>query len=136
MFACGQGLNPRTLIGELKGKMRAGGIMPPKGLEADKVDSMRDYKRVPMSKLIARLGLSKYDVEAPIVDTEVSSQSLKIMLGQSIGAPSAACVKAGDSIKAGDVLGTYDESKLGTAVHSPVNGKVKEVTEKFVIVEL
>ncbi|MBE6705312.1 MAG: NADH-quinone oxidoreductase subunit J [Ruminococcaceae bacterium] len=135
MFACGQGLNPRTLIGELKGKMRAGGIMPPKGLEADSVDKMRDYKRVPMSKLISRLGLAKYDVEAPILDTQVSSDSLKIMLSQSIGVPSAPCVKAGDRVKAGDVLGTFDESKLGTAVHSPVNGTVKEVTDKFIIVE-
>ncbi len=134
MFACGQGLNPRTLIGELKGKLRAGGIMPPKGLEADKVDAMRDYKRVPMSKLIARLGLSKYDVEAPILDTEVKSDSLKIMLSQSIGAPSTAVVKAGDNVKAGDVLGTFDAEKLGTAVHSPIHGKVVEVTDKYVVI--
>lgn len=136
MYACGQGLNPRTLIGELKGKLRAGGIMPPKGIEADAVDSRREYKKVPMSRLIARLGLSKYDVDAPIVDTAVTSKNLKIMLSQSIGAPSVPCVKVGDSVRAGDVLGCYDEAKLGTSVHSPVNGKVREVTEKFVVVEL
>ncbi|MBR5309242.1 MAG: SLBB domain-containing protein [Clostridia bacterium] len=136
MYACGQGLNPRTLIGEIKGKLRAGGVMPPKGLEADKVDSMREYKKVPMSRLIARLGLSKYDVPAPIVDTEVTSKTLKIMLSQSIGAPSVACVSVGDTVKTGDVVGSYDEAKLGTAVHSPVNGKVREVNDKFVVIEL
>lgn len=135
MYACGQGLNPRSIIAEIKGGLRNAGVMPPKGIEAEPVNSTREYRKVPMSRLIARLGLSKYDVEAPIVDTEVTSKSLKIMLSQSIGAPSTACVKVGDSVRVGDALGIFDESKLGTSVHCPVNGKVKEVTDKYVVVE-
>ena len=56
------------------------------------------------------------------------------MLSQSIGAPSTAVVKAGDTVKAGDVLGSFDAEKLGTAVHSPINGKVVEVTDKYVVI--
>ncbi|MBR3994936.1 MAG: SLBB domain-containing protein [Clostridia bacterium] len=135
MYACGQGLNPRSIIAEIKGGLRNAGVMPPKGLEADSVNSTREYRKVPMSRLVARLGLAKYDVEAPIVDAEITSKNLKIMLAQSIGAPSAACVKVGDTVKIGDILGMFDESKLGTSVHCPVNGKIKEVTDKYVVVE-
>ncbi len=135
MYACGQGLNPRSIISEIKGGLRANGIMPPKGIEAKSVNSSREYRKVPMSRLIARLGLSKYDVDAPILDTDVKSESYRIMLSQSIGAPSVACVKLGDSVERGDELGVFDESKLGTSVHSPVDGKVSEITDKYIILK-
>lgn len=135
MYACGQGLNPRSIIAEIKSGLRANGIMPPKGIEAESVNSSREYRKVPMSRLIARLGLTKYDVDAPILDIDVKSENYKIMLSQSIGAPSVACVKIGDSVKKGDALGVFDESKLGTSVHTPVDGKVSEVTDKYIIVK-
>ena len=135
LYACGQGLNPRTIIGEIKGQLRQNGIMPPRGLEAEPVNSSREYRRVPMSRLIGRLGLAKYDVDAPIVDGEVKCKSAKVMLSQSIGAPSAACVAEGAAVKCGDVLGGFAPDKLGTAVHAPFDGKVTKVTDKYVVIE-
>jgi len=136
MYACGQGLNPRTIISETKAALRKNGLMPPKGLVADPVPSGREYRKVPMSRLISRLGLAKYDVPSPVVDTEVRSKKLKVMLSQSIGAPSVACVAVGDKVKAGDVLGAFTPDKLGTAVHAPLDGTVKEVTDKYVTLEV
>lgn len=136
MYACGQGLNPRTLIGDVKGELRKNGVMPQKGLVADPVPATREYRKVPMSRLIARLGLAKYDVDAPILDDEVKSGTLKIMLSQSIGVPSAACVSVGDSVKAGDMLGGYAADKLGTAVHAPLSGTVSQVTDKYVMLKI
>ena len=99
------------------------------------MDSGRDYKRVPLSRLTTRLGLAKYDVPAPIVDVEIKCKSAKIMLSQSIGVPSAACVAVGDTVRAGQKLGDYAQDKLGTAVHAPFDGKVTEVNDKYVVVE-
>ena len=70
------------------------------------------------------------------MDTEVRSKKLKVMLSQSIGAPSVACVAVGDKVKAGDVLGAFTPDKLGTAVHAPLDGTVKEVTDKYVTLEV
>ena len=135
MYACGQSLNPRTLINEIKGELRKNGVAPLRGLQADPVNSTREYRKVPMSRLIARLGLGKYDKPAPIVDVEISSKRLKIKLGQSIGAPSVACVSVGDRVKIGDALGKFTPDKLGTSVHAPMNGTVTEVNDQFVILE-
>lgn len=135
MYACGQGLNPRTIINETKGELRKNGIMPPKGLVAAPVNSTREYRKVPMSRLTARLGLAKYDVPAPLVDEAVSCRSAKVMLSQSIGAPSVAAVKVGQTVNAGEVLGSFTPDKLGTAVHAPFAGKVTEVTDRYVVVE-
>ncbi|MBQ9806069.1 MAG: SLBB domain-containing protein [Clostridia bacterium] len=135
MYACGQSLNPRTLINEIKGELRKNGVAPLRGLQAAPVNSTREYRKVPMSRLIARLGLGKYDKPAPIVDVEISSKRLKIKLGQSIGAPSVCCVSVGDRVNAGDVLGKFTPDKLGTSVHAPMNGTVIEVNDQFVILE-
>ena len=136
MYACGQGLNPRSLIGEIKGQLRKNGIVPRRGVEAEPVNSTREFRKVPMSRLIQRMGLAKYDVPAPIVDVEIKSKSLKIMLGQSIGAPSAACVAKGDTVRKGDVLGVFAPDKLGTSVHAPYDATVAEVTDAYVVLKL
>jgi len=135
MYACGQSLNPRTLINEVKGELRKNGVAPLRGLQAAPVNSTREFRKVPMSRLIARLGLGKYDAPAPIVDVEITAKQLKIKLAQNIGAPSVAAVSVGDRVKVGDVLGRFTPDKLGTSVHAPMNGTVTEVTEQFVTIE-
>ena len=40
-----------------------------------------------------------------------------------------------DKVEAGQLIGAYDAQKLGTSVHSPMDGRVKEVTDSYVIIE-
>ena len=134
MYSCGQGLSPASLIGKVKGSLRANGVTPPKDAKLSPVSSTRSYRRVPMSRLTARLGLTKYNVPAPIEDTLLDAASVKLMLSQSIGAPSVACVKAGDRVSAGQVIGAPAEGKLSTAVHASICGVVAEVTDKYVVI--
>lgn len=135
MYACGQGLNPRTIISEMKGELRKNGIMPQKGIVADPVEPTREYRKVPLSRLTSRLGLAKYDLPAPIIDVAIKTRRAKIMLSQHIGVPAAACVKVGEAVSAGATLGNFAPDKLGTAVHAPFAGKVTEVTDTYVVIE-
>lgn len=134
MYSCGQGLSPATLIGKVKGSLRASGVTPPKDATQKSVSETRKYSRVPMSRLTARLGLTKYNVPAPLKDQLLEAASVKIMLSQSIGAPSVACVKAGDKVAAGQMVGAPAEGKLSTAVHASIGGTVAEVTDKYVLI--
>ena len=135
LYACGQELNPRSIIADIKDGLRAGGVTPPKGLVAKEVSETRQYRRVPMTRLISRLGLAKYDLEAPVVDVDITSRSVKIMLSQHIGAPASVCVKVGDSVKCGDILANVQDDKLGCAVHSSINGTVTEISDKYIVVQ-
>ena len=135
MFSCGQGLDPRAIINEVKNQLRKNGITPPKGIEPKAVNPDIKYRKVPMSRLVSRMGLKKYDVPAPLVDVEITSKKVKILLGQGIGAPAVASVKKGDAVKCGDLLGSFTPDKLGTDVHSSSEGVVREVTESYVIIE-
>ena len=136
MYSCRQGLNPTSMIAVTKNELRKNGIMPPRGLEPGRVEPTREWRRVPMSRLIATLGLGKYDVDAPIVDAEIKSRRLAIPLSQGIGAAAVATVAVGDTVVAGDEIGRFDPEKLGVAVHAPLGGRVLDVTEKSVVLGL
>lgn len=136
MYACGQNLNPRTMIAATKGMLRKNGIKIPDGIEAAPVSDTRKYKTVPMERLTARLGLVKYDKAAPLKEELVKTDKVKIKLSQSIGAPAVACVKTGDNVKVGDVIGNNAENALSIPVHSSVDGVVAEVTDKYVLINV
>ncbi len=134
MYACGQGLSPKTLIGQYKNGLRANGVKPDPNVEMGPVNATREGRMVPVARLTARLGLSAYDKPCLISSEEVKPSSVKIMLGQSIGVPATACVKAGDSVKIGDVIGTAAEGKLSMPIHASINGTVAEVADKYVVI--
>ena len=96
MYSCMQGLSPRTLMAEYKAGLRANGLRPPQ-VEAKPVGPEREYRKVPMERLMARLDLTKYNKEAPLDESVVPVSKVKIMLSQHIGAPAAAIVKQGDN---------------------------------------
>ena len=133
MYSCPQGLSPRSMIAEYKGELRKCGVKPPV-VEAAPVKESREYRRVPEERLAARLGLVKYDKEAPLEDDIKTAKEVKILLSQHIGAPASACVKAGDTVKIGDVVATAANG-LSVNIHASVEGTVKEVTEKFVMIQ-
>lgn len=134
MFSCGQGLDPRSIINAVKGELKKNGVNPPKGIEPKPVNRDIKYRKVPMSRLVSRMGLKKYDILAPLVDVDITANRVKVMLAQGIGTPAAAVVKKGDSVKTGDTLGAHGE-KLGVSLHSPIDGRIAEVTDAYVIIE-
>ncbi len=134
MYACGQNLSPRTLIGEYKAGLRREGVKAPQ-VEAAQVPEARKYRRVPTYRLVTRLGLGKYDRPAPFEEVDYKPKKVKIMLNQHIGAPAKALVSNGDQVQAGQVIAKVEEEALGAFIHASIDGKVKSVTEKFVIIE-
>ena len=98
MYSCFQGLSPRSLIGECKGELSKNGVAIPKSETSSKADSKREFRRVPMNRLTARLGLTQYNVPAPLDETVIKPSKVQIKLTQHIGAPCAAVVKTGDKV--------------------------------------
>lgn len=126
LYSCMQGLSPRSLMAEYKVGLRANGIKPPQGVEAKAVGPEREYRKVPMERLMARLDLTKYDREAPLDDDVVDMKRVKIMLSQHIGAPASAVVKSGDKVEMGQVIAEPGKG-LSVAIHASISGTVTEV---------
>lgn len=132
LYSCPQGLNPRSMIAEYKNELRKAGVKAPV-VEAAPVEASREYRRVPEERLAARLGLHKYEKEAPLDDTVRSAKEVKILLSQHIGAPAKACVKTGDTVGVGHVVATAADG-LSVNIHASMSGTVKEVTDKYVVI--
>lgn len=133
MYSCMQGLSPRTLMAEYKAGLRANGLRPPK-VEAKPVGPEREYRKVHMERLMARLDLTKYNKEAPLDESVVPVSKVKIMLSQHIGAPAAAIVKQGDKVTKGQMIAEPAKG-LSVGIHASIDGVVSEVTDKYVIIE-
>ena len=131
-YACPQGLSPRSVIAEFKNGLRAAGIRTEKR-EPGKVASDREWKKAPVSRLKARLGLSVYDVPAPLTDEEVSAKRVRILTSQHIGAPARPVVQENDTVKKGQKLAEAAEG-LSVAIHSSIDGIVEKVSEKEIII--
>lgn len=134
MYSCMQGLSPRSLMAEYKAGLRANGVRPPQGVVPKPVGEEREYRKVPMERLMARLDLTKYNKEAPLNDEVVDMKKVKILLGQHIGAPASAVVKAGDKVEAGQMIAEPGKG-LSVAIHASISGTVTEVSDKYVIIE-
>ena len=137
-FSCPQGLAPRSLIAEYKLGLRKAGVKPPTGVVPAPVKESREYRKVPEERLEARLGLAKYDVDAPLQSDDYWMKEhfvhkVRILLSQHIGAPAVAAVGKGDSVRVGDCIAKPGNG-LSVGIHASLDGIVQEVTDKYITI--
>ena len=59
------------------------------------------------------------------------TDAVKILLKQHIGVDATPIVKIGDKVSKGTLIGTcYD--KLGANIHASIDGKVIDITDKYI----
>lgn len=135
MYACPQGLSPRKLIQAVKNGLRANGIKPPKDVQAGPVNPMRECRRVPLDRLIPRLGVNKYQAAAPLYNELAEGFSeVTELCSQHIGAPAVPVVKAGDKVTAGQVIAQAADG-LSVNIHASISGLVTDVTGKSITIK-
>ncbi|HWR39151.1 MAG TPA: 4Fe-4S dicluster domain-containing protein [Patescibacteria group bacterium] len=124
-FGCTMGLSPRRVNMELKRQMAKAGIKNPHHEKPLKARANREFRRIPTKRIVARLGLMAYDVEAPLSDKKVEPQEVRLPLVQHIGAPAQPVVKTGDVVQAGDLIARIPEGTVvGANLHASISGTV------------
>ena len=131
-YSCHQGLNPKAIIADLKGRLRANGVKLPK--VDSKVKEEKEFRRVPVGRVVARLKLTKYNVDAPLNEMTLEPNILTIKARQSIGAPVTFTVNKGDKVTYGQVIGNIDEKSLGVFLHSPIDGIISEINKDYLVI--
>lgn len=131
-YSCHQGLNPKAIIADLKGRLRANGVKLPK--VDSKVKDEREFRRVPVGRVVARLKLTKFNVDAPLNEMNLEPKVLTIKTRQSIGAPVNLMVNKGDKVSCGQVIGNIDDKSLGVFLHSPIDGNIDEVNKDYLVI--
>jgi len=137
-FSCPQGLSPRSLIADYKAGLRRAGVKAPADIVPSPVKAGREYRKVPEERLEARLGLTKYDVEAPLQPDDYWKgahliHKVKILLSQHIGAPAVPAVEKGSAVKAGDCI-AKPAGGLSVGIHASLDGVVQEVADRYITI--
>jgi len=134
-YACPVHLSPGDVALTIKRDLVKARVKNPYNRQTEP-DPYRDYRRVPMNRLISRLDLAKYDVPAPLTEAYPKFDRVTVNLRQHIGAACEPAVKVGDRVSVGDVVGTAPANALGVPVHASINGVIAAVTADAVVIEV
>ncbi len=130
-YACNFGLKPSQVMQTLKSAIASNGTRPRKEVFTS-VDGGLENKKVPVSRLVARLGLSKYDVPAPMQSKALTTDCVRIFLRMGVGAPSVPKVKVGDKVRKNQLIADIAEGKLGVKMHASISGTVSDITSDYI----
>jgi len=126
-YACVMDLQPWKLNQYFKRQLGGKGIKNPHHEQPTAADPFKKDKQFNVHRLIARLGLTDFDVPAPMEPCEATFNEVNLLLSQHIGAPSAPVVVVGDKVKRGDLIAEIPEGKLGARLFSSIDGEVTAV---------
>ncbi|PIE20218.1 MAG: hypothetical protein CSA66_00990 [Proteobacteria bacterium] len=135
LYACPEDLPPMEMCVRSKGVWRAQPKRPAPLPSRGQPHPMRDHRRVPVSRLVTRLGLTEYDVHAPMTEARLVPQRVKLMLSQHIGAPAIPVVSVGDAVRRGAVVAAPAAGKLGANIHASIDGRVARVEPHAIWIE-
>ncbi len=135
LYSCVVDLSARSLFNHIKAELAAKGIKNTHDRKDIVPNDFRDYRQVPVSRLEKRLEIDKYDSKAPLSDFNADVDTVKMYLVQHVGLPSVPVVSVGDEVSSGQVIADIPEGRLGSKIHSSINGRVSEVTDCHIIIK-
>lgn len=135
LYACPEDLDPRRVCVEAKPGARERRLTFA-GRAADlQPHPLAAARRVPMRRLIARLGLDGYRNVGPLSGQAFAPRRVLLPLKQHAGPPALAVVKAGERVRAGDLVAQPAPGALGARIHASIDGVVREVADDGVRIE-
>jgi Na+-translocating ferredoxin:NAD+ oxidoreductase RnfC subunit len=133
MYSCPEGLDPRSVCVKAKPLARERGLVFKGTPESIHPHPLADFRRVPMHRLIARLGLSEFNNVGPLTEHAFTPRKVKLLLKQHAGAPSVPVVQSGDRVRVGDLLAVPKKGNLGARIHASIDGVVTVIEDAVVI---
>ncbi|HUT11006.1 MAG TPA: 4Fe-4S dicluster domain-containing protein [Thermoguttaceae bacterium] len=140
LYSCPEDLDPKNVCTQNKRRLAAEKKRwtdPP--FNPRRPELHMANRKAPMSRLMAKLGLTQFRNVGPLSDTPLETGKVGIALKQHIGAPCEPVVTVGDRVSAGQVVGrrptTNGKPALGAPVHASIDGTVTAIEEGVVWIE-
>jgi len=136
VIACQQMLDPQKISMAVKGELSRQGFKRTDNIAPENVREEREGRLVPSSVLIDRLGIRRFVKErAERKNIKFNPKTVYIPLKQHVGKPADPKVKVGSKVKVGDVIAETEKTALGAVIHASIAGTVREITDKFIVIE-
>lgn len=133
MIACPEDLDPKNVCTQNKRRLAAEGRKWEVEANPVRAELHLDNRRVPISRLIRKLGLFTFENKGPLIQATCSPRRVVLPLKQHVGAPAEPTVGAGDTVQIGDVVAQPAEGKLGAVIHASIAGRVTGVGDAVTI---
>lgn len=131
-YACVMDLSPRLLNVAVKRELAKQGFRKAPGGEG-KPHAQRGLRKIPMKRLVSRLGLESYRKPAPLSGRKFESDHVLLELKQHVGVPCYPVVEEGVRVEVGQVVAEVPEGQLGSRIHASITGTVVKVKPQIVI---
>lgn len=126
--ACPMGLSPCTINAHIKKALAASRVSyDGQRAECSQNSAWRSARRLPVSRLASRIGISEYMGITPQARPGPTPERVTIPLRQHIGAPAIPVCAVGERVSAGQVIGIIPENALGAVVHASISGDIERV---------
>ncbi len=133
LYACPEDLFPKDACADNKRALRINGLQHPATGKRDvRPHSMQEYRHVPISSLIKKLGLSEFRNVGPLVNVAWNLREVRIPLRQHVGTAAVPAVRAGERVQEAQVIAKAPEG-LGVPIHASITGTVTSVGDEIVI---
>lgn len=134
LFSCPAGLYPKASNMYFKQKLAEKNIKYKRDQEKFEPRQARKYRLVPSKRLIARLGLSDFDKQAPMSEMLMNPEIVSIAMSQHVGSPSTCCVDVGTHVEKGEIIGKIPDGSLGASIHASISGTVIKNENGFIVI--
>ena len=133
MFSCPMGLSPRRINGWFKQRFREKGLNKERNMEP-LAQRFLDLRRVPTSRLYARLGLGGWHgVHVREPHRSLAPQCVYVPFRQHIGKPAVPIVHVGDRVERGALIASAQEG-VSANVHTGLAGLVQSIDENGALI--
>lgn len=133
LFSCPEDLDPKNVCVQSKPAARERGLTFKGSAESIEPHPMGEFRRVPMRRLIARLGLSEFNNTGPLIDYEFAPRKVNLPLKQHAGVPAVPVVKSGDRVRESDLVAVPEAGKLGARIHASIAGVITLLKDSIAI---
>ncbi len=132
-YSCIMDLSPRRVNMMIKQELRSKGIKPLPVKSEVTSSPLREYRKVPVKRMIAKLGLAPFDRPAPFRDFDFQPDMVRIPLSQHIGAPAVPVVDIGEVVERGSIIARIPKDALGANIHASIDGMIKGINGSIII---
>ena len=134
-YLCPEDLPPKSMCVRAKGRFAARGLRPEPLAGLGRCHPLRDARKIPVPRLVQRLGLGAWDVPAPLRRVDLEPARVRLPLKQHLGVPARPVVAEGQPVVLGQVVAEIPAGKLGAAVHASIDGRVGRIDATSICIE-
>ncbi len=133
MIACPEDLDPKNVCTRNKGRLAAAGEKWTVDAHPYRAELHLDNRRVPVSRLMLKLGLRQFKNEGPLREPHCQPARVVLPLKQHAGPPARPVIHDGAKVQRGDEVARPNDGARGARIHASIAGACRVLADRIVI---